>query len=219
MRLLLTVLLVSATPAFAQLANPQLQTCPTATDGAPTTPWLNCAGGPRFTPISDAALVATGDFNQGTWRKFGDLSGETLVAVCPAGANLETETRCRTADGTAWATKFVRKDTLPGVSTWQITFRWQSVSQYDDGSLITTPVAYVLTWYGTDAAGVANTPNTDEETAAPPLVVTVPQQRICARLRAKVSGVLSDPSQEVCIAPVARKPGVPTGVTVEFGSP
>ena len=101
---------------------------------------------------------------------------------------------------------------------WQLTFRWQPVTQYYDGALIptTTPVTYVLTWYGTDAAGVANTPSADVVTAGPPLVVTVPYERICARVRAKVNGVLGDPSQQVCIA---RKPGVPANVTVEFGVP
>ncbi len=215
MRLILALILLSAGPAFAQLAAPLLQTCARATEGASTSPWVQCDGGSKFAPISPDAMVATGDFQQGTWRKFSDLPGETMVAVCPAGANLETETRCRTSDGTSWATKFVRKDSLPGAA-WQITFRWQPMSQYDDGSPITTPVTYVLTWYGTDATGTPNTTNSDVETAGPPLVVTVPQQRICARLRAKANGVLGDLSQEVCIA---RKPGIPVSVTVEFGSP
>lgn len=211
-------LLAASAHAQTLLTEPMLQTCPRATAGAPTTPWVSCTGGIRFASIADA-LVATGDFNQGTWQNFGAVSGETMVAVCPAGALLETEARCRTADGSTWATKFARKDTLPAQATWRITFRWDAVTQYDDSTSITLPVSYVLTWYGTDATGVPNTPNTDAETIGAPLVVTAPQQRICARLRAKAGGVLSEPSQEVCIAPRERKPGIPANVTVEFGSP
>lgn len=220
MRLTLALILLSAAPAFAQLAAPQLQICPSATDGAPTTPWINCSAGPRFTPISDDALVATGDFSQGTWRRFGSLSGEAMVAVCPAGANLETETRCRTADGTAWATKFVRKDSLPGTgSTWQIPFTWNAVSKYDDDSPITVPVTYVLSWYGADATGAATTPSTEVATAGPPVLVTAPLQRTCATVRAKASGVLSDPSPPYCVAPDERKPDTPTGLMAECKSP
>ena len=213
-------MLLSASPAFAQVVvTPQLQICVGATEGSPTTPWLLCPGGIKFGPISDSAMVATGDFNRGTWRVFGKIPGDTMVAVCWPGAILASESACRTADNKTWATQFVRKDALPGIASWRITFRWELVTLYDDSSPITAPVTYVLTWYGTDALGVANTPNTDTETAGPPLVVSVPQQRICARVRARVSGVLSEPSQEVCITPKERAPGVPMGVTVEFGEP
>lgn len=214
----LLCLFVSVTHAQV-LTVPQLQTCSGATEGSPTTPWIQCQSGIKFVPISDGVLVATGDFNQGTWQVFGKISGETMVAYCPAGALLEAEQRCRTADGSTWATKFIRKDQLPAQRTWQIAYVWPLVTQYENGSPITVPVTYVLQWKGTDAAGIANTPMTEVPTAGPPLVITAPQQRICAIVAAKANGVLGNFSSEFCIAPEERKPGTVQGLTVQCQAP
>jgi hypothetical protein len=211
---MLTFALLFACSAHAQtlLTEPMLQSCAT-TEGSPTTPWVNCSRGVKFVPISDGATVSTGDFTAGTWQRFGTLDGATMVAVCPKGALLETEARCRTADGAAWATRFVRKDSLASAPTFSVTYRWNPVTQYDDGTAITDAVRYVLTWYAAD--GVP----TDVETAGPPLVLQLPMQSVCARLKAVVGSQASDPTAEICIAPAVKKPGMPANVTVEFGSP
>lgn len=214
MRLILALILLSATPAFAQLAEPQLQTCPRATEGTSTVPWVQCEGGIRFAPINPDLMVATGDFQQGTWRKFSDLPGETMVAICPRGAILETETRCRTADGSTWATRFARVDSL----AFRVTYRWEPVTLWDDQTPITEPVTYILTWCTAEDCSVSGVQANQITTAGPPLVLNVPRQRICASVRAKVGDVESDKSTTVCIAP-PRKPGIPANVTVEFGVP
>lgn len=205
--------------AHAQLTAPQLQTCTSATEGSPTNPWIQCQAGIKFTPITESAMVATGDFNQGTWQVFSKLPGETMVAVCPAGSLLENEARCRTADNSAWATKFVRKDTLPGQGTWQIAYVWPPVSTYEDSSPITFPLTYILQWQGTDAAGAANTLTTEVKTSGPPLIVTAPYQRICAKIAAKANGVLGNFSPDFCVAPDERKPGTVQGLTVQCQAP
>jgi hypothetical protein len=210
-------LFVSCSVHAQTLTDPRLQTCPRATEGGSTSPWIQCENGVRFAPISSDALVATGDFTTGTWQKFGALPGETMVAVCPAGAVLESETRCRTADGSAWATRFARKDSLvlPTLPPQRVyTIVWEPVTTDIDRNPITVIGYRVETSQTTEGPW--------EEAArvgAPPALVTLSSDvQRCFRLFTLREGAESDASAVVChpavIEPLS-KPAAPIIIKLE----
>lgn len=210
MRLILALILLSAAPAFAQLTAPQLQTCSSATIGAPTTPWVNCSGGSKFAPVSDDAVVATGDFAAGTWQRFGSLSGETMVAVCPVGAVLETESRCRTADLSGWATRFVRKDSLIQIQRPERVYSvtWEPVTKDVDGNPVT------VIWYRVETSETTEGPWVEADRVNEPraLVTLTSDVQRCFRLVAIREGAESDPSNVRCHPAVLEplsKPAAP----------
>jgi hypothetical protein len=94
----------------------------------------------------------------------------------------------------------------------RVTYRWDAVTANVDGTPLDGPVAYVLSWH------VPNGIPVEIQTSAPPVVVELPRQRVCAVVRARVGGNLSEPSKEVCVEPAAVIPGQPQNVTVEFGT-
>jgi hypothetical protein len=207
--ILLFGLIVSCS-AHAQLVAPLLQTCVSATEGQPSDvpKWPGCTTGTKYEPISDSVMVATGGFTGGTWQVFSKLPGETMVAVCPAGALLETETRCRTADGTNWATRFVRKDSLVQKPQRVYTIIWEPVTTDVDGDPITVIGYRVETSESTEGPW-------DEaaRVTAPPATVTMSSDvQRCFRLVSLREGAESDPSEVKCHPAVLEplsKPAVP----------
>lgn len=202
--------LIVSCSAHAQLVAPLLQTCSGAEEGAPTSPWIQCSGGLKFAPISDTAMVATGDFTAGAWRKFGDLPGETMVAVCPVGAVLETESRCRTADLSGWATRFVRKDSLIQIRRPErvYTITWGPVTKDVDGNPVTV-IRYRVESSETTEGPWAEAARVTEPRA---LVTLASDVQRCFRLFAIREGAESDPSEVKCHPAVLEplsKPAVP----------
>lgn len=178
---------------------------------------------PRPDSFVLSCLAATGcrwGAEDARYRSFETLPDDAVVNVCTydiAAGTFTTTDPCSPSEaGKAWIPKSQVRPADP--PTFNITARWSATTHFTNGTLISTPVSYVVTWYTTDPAGVA-IDAADVEVSGTSVQITAPLMQTCVQVRARTQELLSESSGPVCVSPRPRTPRAPADVVVELGSP